>query len=264
MTKLLHISDIHFGKLNADALLALHQSIKTINPSLLVVSGDFTQRAKHEQFIAAREFLFGLSCPYFVIAGNHDLPLWRIWERVFAPLKKYYSYISSEKEPVLINEKDGFAILSVHTPRRYVPAEGRVSNRQVRILKKKLARVPEGVLKIVVTHHPIALMHTLAARKFEALGFDLLLSGHDHRRGVNITLMGNHSFLDIRAGTVTGRHLKNNHNSFNMIELLGPQIKISGFDFNPEKKQFELVSTNVFVKDLNNQFYEKSGSNGQG
>ncbi|MEZ6065428.1 MAG: metallophosphoesterase [Planctomycetaceae bacterium] len=55
MLRILHISDLHFGPPYlarvGEALLRLAPQL---NPELIVASGDFTQRAREEQFAARR------------------------------------------------------------------------------------------------------------------------------------------------------------------------------------------------------------------
>jgi predicted MPP superfamily phosphohydrolase len=101
--RLLHISDLHFGSpflpAVADALL---QKLRQISADAVIVSGDFTQRARTREFEAAARFLKLLpDVPRLVIPGNHDVPLYRVIERLFRPLDGYRRHISDELNPVL-------------------------------------------------------------------------------------------------------------------------------------------------------------------
>jgi 3',5'-cyclic AMP phosphodiesterase CpdA len=102
-TRILQISDLHFGppfvRQVADALL---QTIPDLNPDAIVVSGDLTQRAKRVQFEEARQFFDLLShIPMLVIPGNHDVPLYRVFERLFTPHALYREIICDDLNPVL-------------------------------------------------------------------------------------------------------------------------------------------------------------------
>ena len=55
-------------------------------PEVIVVSGDITQRAKYEQFFKCRQYLDSLNIPYLVVPGNHDIPLYHVWNRFFLHL----------------------------------------------------------------------------------------------------------------------------------------------------------------------------------
>jgi 3',5'-cyclic AMP phosphodiesterase CpdA len=81
---ILHISDLHFGPFYVPAAGdALLRAVEGMQADVIVASGDFTQRAKPEQFAAARDFLAALPrVPLVVVPGNHDVPLYRVIERV--------------------------------------------------------------------------------------------------------------------------------------------------------------------------------------
>jgi 3',5'-cyclic AMP phosphodiesterase CpdA len=103
MLTILHISDLHFGPPYlpkvGDALL---QAAPSLAPNLIVASGDFTQRAKAKQFAEAHEFLDRLpNVPLVVVPGNHDVPLYRVFERVLAPHVQYRRYISDQLNSVV-------------------------------------------------------------------------------------------------------------------------------------------------------------------
>jgi 3',5'-cyclic AMP phosphodiesterase CpdA len=73
-TRIAHISDIHFGRINAPIAEALVADLAANPSSLLVISGDLTQRARVSQYKAAAEYLQRLPSPRLVIPGNHDIP----------------------------------------------------------------------------------------------------------------------------------------------------------------------------------------------
>ena len=101
--QVMHISDLHFGPYFmpqvAELLLA---KVSELNPDVMVVSGDFTQRAKPQEFIDARQYLERLgAAPQVVCPGNHDVPLYRVWERLFSPHALYCEHISRELNSAL-------------------------------------------------------------------------------------------------------------------------------------------------------------------
>lgn len=57
MPRLIHLSDLHFGAHEPEVVAAVEQAIAEDKPDLVIVSGDFTQRARTEQFREACEFL---------------------------------------------------------------------------------------------------------------------------------------------------------------------------------------------------------------
>ncbi len=103
MLTILHISDLHFGPPYVPRVgQALLRLAPSLSPDVIVASGDFTQRAKREQFEQASAFLAQLpDVPRVVVPGNHDVPLYRIAERLARPHELYCQYISRDLDTVL-------------------------------------------------------------------------------------------------------------------------------------------------------------------
>src|SRR6476660_1479279 len=100
MRVVVHVSDIHFGRVDPATIEPLANAIIRRSPHLLAVSGDLTQRARRREFAAARAFLDGLPFPRLVIPGNHDVPLHNIFTRFFTPLARYRDAITDDLSPV--------------------------------------------------------------------------------------------------------------------------------------------------------------------
>ena len=105
MRKIAHISDLHFGA--ADELVAerLIECVASLDPHLVICSGDLTQRARTTQFAAARAFLDRLPQPQLVIPGNHDVPLYNVYDRFVNPLEKYERIVTDELEPFISDDE---------------------------------------------------------------------------------------------------------------------------------------------------------------
>jgi 3',5'-cyclic AMP phosphodiesterase CpdA len=143
MLTLLHISDLHFGpKFLPEVGEALLRIAGELEADFVVASGDFTQRAKAAQFAAARAFLDRLPrVPCIVVPGNHDVPLYRVWERLFAPYSNYKRYISSQLESVVA--RDDAVIVSLNTTAPWSKIiEGRVTRRQLDYCAQASRRPP--------------------------------------------------------------------------------------------------------------------------
>jgi 3',5'-cyclic AMP phosphodiesterase CpdA len=111
-----HLSDLHFGRVNPAAVDGLLRSLEDTRPDLVIVSGDFTQAARTEEFIAARAFLDRLLAPTFAVPGNHDLPQWNPIERLLRPYERYRRFIAEELEPFWSDAEVG--IVGMKSPRR--------------------------------------------------------------------------------------------------------------------------------------------------
>jgi 3',5'-cyclic AMP phosphodiesterase CpdA len=240
MRTLVHLSDLHFGRIDPSLVEPLRRAVADAQPDLIVISGDFTQRARRSQFAAAREFLDSLKMQTLVVPGNHDIPLFDVVERFAAPLTRYRQFISAELEPEY--EDDEMIVIGVNTARALVfPfGEGRINERQVDRIVQRLAGVAPAKLRVIVTHHPFDLppgVHErrLLGRSAEAMArlgdvsADLFLSGHLHISHVSHTVdryeAAEHSALIVQAGTVSTRS-RGEQPSFNVLRMQRPEIDL--------------------------------------
>jgi 3',5'-cyclic AMP phosphodiesterase CpdA len=191
VTTLLHLSDTHFGTERAPVVDALVRWAGEQRPALVVLSGDITQRARRSQFDAARHFVQRLGpVPTLTIPGNHDIPLFNLAARLFAPYAGYIRAYGAQLEPVI--ESPQWLVIALNTTRRYRHKHGELSAEQVERVAARLQRATPGQLRIVVVHQPIAVIgqedernrlrgatDAALARWCEA-GADLVLGGHIH------------------------------------------------------------------------------------
>src|SRR5262249_8351596 len=117
MRTIAHISDLHFGKTDPQVVETLAAELNERRPSLLVISGDLTQRARSWQFKAAKEFLARLPVPQLVVAGNHDVPLYNVFRRFARPLGNYHKHITSDLAPRFVDEE--MAVIGLNTARSF-------------------------------------------------------------------------------------------------------------------------------------------------
>ena len=101
---IIHISDLHFGTERQTIAEKLLVEINACKPDLVIVSGDFTQRARKKQFKAASEFLHNIPYEKIVIPGNHDVAFFNLFHRIFNPLRRFKKYIHSDLYPCFIND----------------------------------------------------------------------------------------------------------------------------------------------------------------
>lgn len=265
MTTLLHLSDVHFGPPHrpqvAEGVLAL---IEERGPDLVVISGDLTQRAKPEQFREAREFVDRIPSPCLAVPGNHDVPLYRFWERIFAPFEAYRRNFDHDLEPVL--ERDGVAILGVNTAHGWTLKEGRISSRRLRRLEEQLGGLPATAFKIVVAHHQLVPPPGFGSQRVlvnaeetaEVLargGVDLVLSGHLHQTYCATTEeyfgLGLPPVRILHSGTSTssrGRGIERRLNTCNWIGLGADSWNLSHLLWEPAAGRFEERSRHTFPR----------------
>jgi len=251
MKKIVHLSDLHFGRIDAGLVEPLVEAVNAAEPALVVVSGDLTQRARSHQFEEARAFLDRLPHPQVVVPGNHDVPLYDVVSRFARPLDKWRRFISEEVEPV--HEDDEMVVAGLNTARSLTRKFGRVNEQQVAALRERLCRYPDGVLKVVVTHHPFDLpagadereivgRAEMAMEALAACGADLLLAGHMHVSQTGHTAerykIHGHSALFVQAGTATSTRGRGEANSFNLIRVRHPHIQVERRLWRPESGTF--------------------------
>src|SRR5689334_2326067 len=128
-----HISDLHFGTEDPAVAQGLLADLCEIQPTLVVNSGDLTQRGRTSQFVAARAFLDRIPFPQLTVPGNHDIPLYDVVQRFVAPLYRYKKYITPNLAPRF--DHDQFVVFGVNTARSLTWKNGRISLDQIREIK---------------------------------------------------------------------------------------------------------------------------------
>ncbi|HEX6125635.1 MAG TPA: metallophosphoesterase family protein [Pyrinomonadaceae bacterium] len=262
MRTIAHISDIHFGDADPHVVERLVEKVCDLAPDSVVVSGDLTQRARSRQFQQARACLDRLPQPQLVVPGNHDVPLYNVFDRFVNPLTKYRKYITDDLTPELHDEE--LAIFGVNTARSLTIKGGRVSEEQVEALLRKLCRIGEDKVKIIVTHHPFDLPEgfdedDIVGRAKEVMprlvecGADVFLAGHLHVSHITHSarryrLDNGYSALIIQAGTAASRRERGEDNSFNLLVFDHPVLTVRRFQCDGPHTDFHLATTEQFSK----------------
>jgi len=239
MRTIAHISDLHFGVAVPRVVEGLLRDLRERAPSLVVISGDLTQRARRTQFAAARAFFDQLTSPYLVVPGNHDVPLYDVVRRFARPLGRYQKIITPELDPTF--EDDELLVVGINTARSLVWKAGKISSEQIEGLRRRLAHAGPR-FKVVVTHHPF-IPSPLSpdtgidlGRAAEALAVletaevDLLLAGHLHHGYTGDTrsyfAAARRSIISVQAGTAVSRRVRHEPNAYNWITLQPKAIAV--------------------------------------
>ncbi|ANF81369.1 3',5'-cyclic-nucleotide phosphodiesterase [Acinetobacter sp. NCu2D-2] len=257
---ILHLSDLHFGTEKQECVQAIQAFCREHRPEAVVVSGDITQRARWYQFHACKQFLDSLQLPYLIIPGNHDIPLYNVWKRIFHPFSYYQAHFGQTEN---LLETEHFYVIGINTIRRRHHTRGALSLEQIQKIDQKLQAVSSQKLKIIVAHQPFYVTHydrrgikdcprlaKIALEAWAKHGLYALLHGHLHHAAVYdlnkaFGLELAQPIYDVHAGTATSYRLHQGQpNSFNVIHSNGT---IEEYVFNSVKGCFE------FKQDLMNK-----------
>src|SRR5258706_2155141 len=259
MRTLVHLSDLHFGRVDEQLIAPLISAVTSLNPDLVAVSGDLTQRARSQQFREARAFLDALPQPQIVVPGNHDVPLHNVFTRFVRPLGKYRRHITDDLQPVYLDNE--IVVVGVNTARSLTIKGGRINKEQVTDIRQRLCGLSDELVKTVVTHHPFDLPQgyedrDLVGRSQMAMtgladcGADLFLAGHLHVSHTGHTAkrynIRGHSALVVQAGTASSTRGRGEANSFNVIRINRPNITVERLTWQPAGSAFVISGEENF------------------
>ncbi len=258
MRTLIHLSDLHFGRVKPAILAPLVEFIAAVKPDLVAISGDLTQRARTAEFMAAREFLASIPFPQIVVPGNHDVPLHNIISRFVRSFDRYTRYISADLQPFYSDSEN--VVVGVNTARAWTWKDGRINQSQLEKLRATLQAASSRATKIVVTHHPFDLpagasgrvvgRSRLAMKTLAECGVDLLLAGHFHVADIGQTAtrykMAGYSAIIVSSGTSTSTRGRGQPNSFNVVRIEQPNITIERRIWRGDPGSFDVLSIERF------------------
>jgi 3',5'-cyclic AMP phosphodiesterase CpdA len=259
VTRILHISDTHFGTEVPEVEEAFWKSVAVLRPDIVVHSGDVTQRALAKEYDKAVTFMakFG-PIPKIVVPGNHDIPLWNIFARLVRPYSGFQRAFGQLNPSY---EDAETLIVTLNTTRWWRHKNGTISSAQVEQVAARVRTARPRQLRIIVAHHPLyvpfahaahdqAIGAPRAARQWSRAGVDVVLGGHIHLPYFATlppsSQVASASWV-VQAGTATSRRTRRAvPNSFNLIERYPNWYKLQRWDFALERACFE-VGSNVNV-----------------
>lgn len=217
-TTLFHISDVHFGVENREALNQVARAVHDERPNALVCTGDLTQRATHAQYAAAEEWFSQFNVPVWLDVGNHDMPYYNPKERFTDPFKRFRRL----KAAVAVDsfETDDLVLIplltTVPAQWRWPWSDGVVKQTALDDAKARLEGFSDDPRTVVVTaHHPLhgpkadGTSDTIggieALAILERLRAGAVLSGHIHTPFNEFRPSGEGRIQVIGAGTLSTR-----------------------------------------------------------
>lgn len=235
MIRLFHVSDIHFGAADGEALDWFRDCVADERPDAVIMTGDLTMRARKQEFEAAGEYLAGLGAPVTVEVGNHDLTYFNPFERLFQPYRRYRKIERLVERPLDIQ---GVAIVPLRTTARFQLrlnwSKGHVSGKQLKKTLAIIAGLDKQTAILVACHHPLIDQGTQSraettngARALAALakaGADAVLTGHVHDPFDVEHQVGETPIRLIGAGTLSER-TRESPPAFNEIRVDAGRIE---------------------------------------
>lgn len=233
--RLAHVSDLHVGAIEGNAMATLITDLAKADVAATVVTGDFTMRARSHEFAAAAEALSAFPSPTVVVMGNHDVPLLNPLRRLASPYDRFRATMGSDLDPIL--DLPGARIQGLASMPRWRWKSGRISDRQADLIRSTFADAPEASARIVALHHPPSSddLETIAGRGDleEALvdaRVDIVLAGHTHVPQVNELQLRSggrtHRILEVIAGTATSHRTRGVPRSWWMLELVPGELRL--------------------------------------
>ncbi|HET9447299.1 MAG TPA: metallophosphoesterase [Steroidobacteraceae bacterium] len=269
MSTLIQISDPHFGTEQPQVVAALLTFVRRVQPIVAVLSGDITQRARSEQFAAAKRFVDQLGVPHcLVIPGNHDIPLLNVVARAFFPYAGFQRVFGAVLEPHL--QSDAFRLICLNTTRPSRHKDGEISDEQIERVVRQLCEANRSQLRIVVTHQPVHVLrdsevhnrvhgYERAVKAWADAGADIIMGGHIHLPYVASL---NEHFPDlsrrcwaVQAGTAVSHRVRARHpNSVNLIHFsAGSQnCSVERWDYDAASAGFRRVDTRELLLERSN------------
>ena len=232
MTRILHLSDLHFG-LERTALIApLLDLVNAARADLVVVSGDLTHRGRSAQFAQAAAFLHRIEAPLIAVPGNHDIPLYKLTDRIMRPYRRYHDAIAQTLEP--IGHVGDIRVQGVNSVDPMAWQRGAISADQVARVTRAL---DPACINIVALHHPLQQRPEVdkalaegapeALAGFESAGIHVVLTGHLHIWSIGAFQGGDgRSLLQVQAGTALCARPGDLQNEFAVLDFQGDDLMV--------------------------------------
>lgn len=233
MTRIVHLSDLHFGFHRAALAEPLLARVNGAGADLVVVTGDVTHRGRSGQYAQAAAFLSRIRAPLMVVPGNHDVPLYNLAVRYLTPYSGFRRAMGRDLTPV--RQVGGARVLGLNSVDPFAVQRGIIRKGEIGRL---IGRLDPVATNIVALHHPLEHLaqvdKELARRAPEALarleraGAQIVLSGHLHvwATGAMLEQTAHPGVLQIQAGTALCGRLSDRQNEFAILQFDGPMLTI--------------------------------------
>jgi 3',5'-cyclic AMP phosphodiesterase CpdA len=193
LTRVLHLSDLHYGA-GDDAAIERGAPvlIERFQPELVIASGDLSHRGRESQLSRASQFLRSLGPPVLAVPGNHDIPY--TFPARFTSSFREFQRQWETTEPTY--SSPALHVIGLNSVRPWRHQSGGLRSSKLQEAERRLRQSQEGAFQIVVLHHhligapwrsrkkPVARRNHVLGSLVDA-GADLILAGHIHQAAVS-------------------------------------------------------------------------------
>jgi 3',5'-cyclic AMP phosphodiesterase CpdA len=237
VTRLFHVSDLHFGREDKAAIRWFAERVRAEMPDAVICTGDLTMRARSREFEAAGRYLEAMPVPVTVEPGNHDLPYYNLIDRFLRPYRRF-GRVEKMVERALDLEQ--VMVVPLKTTARFQWRHnwswGVVSRSGLGNALALLEASDPAHFRIVACHHPLVdkdglessgrtLGGRAALEKLARAGAQVVLSGHVHDPFDIECRFGDHVIRKVGAGTLSER-LRSTPPSFNELVIEGGVLTV--------------------------------------
>ena len=254
--RIVHLSDLHFGRdVDLAQIRVLRELIPALSPTLVVLSGDVSQRARYGELQAGWAFLEPLrsAAPTVLLPGNHDVQWWASPFGILGTrllYRKFRAVFGETLTPTL--ELPGLVVATALTAHgialgsltwrfwRDTAVKGHLPATELARAETHFANGHRSDLKVLVIHHNVlrgrisgrmGLAHWRRAQEaIAASGADLVLCGHDHQEGAE--LLGGRVVV-ATASTHTSRVRGDRPSAFNLVTVDPAEIAVAHHTWDP-------------------------------
>ncbi len=245
MTRIAHISDLHFGALEPGAVRALTTALADAAPTVIALSGDLTMRGRVREFRQASAFVESLGAPVVATAGNHDVPAYNPLARFTRPTGRFRAAMQGVAMSAFAG--NDLTLVAANSARAWTAhwnwAHGAFSRAQIRRADAALAGDPDPARwRGLVTHHPFEVPREMRSMRpvgkaasmlgvIAKRGVDFVLAGHLHHASWSFSAHAERalgrSVLLIQASTATSSRRRDQPNAFNVIDLGPSELRLT-------------------------------------
>lgn len=259
MTRLVHLTDLHFGCEREELVAPLGDAVRASRAEFLVVTGDLTHRGRPEQFRRAMAFLTATGLPYVAMPGNHDVPLYNLFLRLQAPFRNWRRGVSAATGGT--RDTGSVRVHAVNTADPYRWRRGRLREDELKRVMGALGPATQkGWVNVLACHHPMeeppgyqrgetkgafAALPLLAER-----GLHVVLSGHLHHWeiGLGVSVKTPRPVLLVQTGTALCARPGESEHGYSVLDIEANRVAVTPWMVNEATASFAPRTARVFER----------------